>query len=106
MDFDRIFQVDDEHKILICIPCQYAIVPSQLTTHLRSHHPRLSIEQRRDYITKINSCLTLATVHKAVIYPTPTDPPVSCLPVYFDGLKCNALTYGNTACAYVCRDLC
>ena len=105
MDFDRLLQVNDKHKILICIPCQYAIIPSQLTTHLRSHHSRLTIEERRDYITKVNGCLTLANVHEAVVYPILTDPPVPCLPVYFDGLKCNAVNHGNIACAYICRDL-
>ena len=105
MDFDRLLQVDDKHKILICMPCQYAIVPSQLTTHLRSHHSRLTIEQRRDFITKVNGCFTLANVHESVVYPTPTDPPVPSLPVYFDGLRCDALNHENIACAYVCRDL-
>jgi hypothetical protein len=105
MDLNCLLQVNDKHKILICMLCQYAIVPSQLTTHLRSHHSRLTTEQRRDYITKVNSCSTLAKVHEAVIYPTPADPPVPSLPVYFDGLRCNGLGHQNIACGYVCRDL-
>jgi hypothetical protein len=105
MDFDRLLQINNEYKILICMPCQYAIVPLQLTTHLRSHHSRLTTEQRRNYITEVNSCSTLARVHEAVVYPISTDPPVPSLPVYFDGLRCDALDHQNIACGYVCRNL-
>lgn len=87
------------------MPCQYAIVPSQLKTYLQKHHPRLTIGQRREYVTKVEGCSILANVHKAVVYPTSTDPPVPFLPVYFDGLKCDARNHDNTACLYVCRNL-
>jgi hypothetical protein len=105
MDLDRLLHVDDKHKILICMPCQYAIVPSQLTTHLRTHHSRLTVDQRRDYVAKVEGCSTLANDYEAVVYPTLTDPPVPFLPVYFDGLRCNALNLENIACSYICRDL-
>ena len=105
MDFDHLFRINSKHKILICIGCQYAIVPSHLTTHLRVYHPRSTLEQRRNFVTKVEGCSTLANIHEEVVYPTPTDPPVPYLPVFFDGLRCDWVNDGEVACSYVCRDL-
>jgi hypothetical protein len=105
MDFDHLFQIDSKHKILICTGCQYAIVPSHLTTHLRVYHPRFSLEQRRDFVAKVEGCSTLANTHEEVVCPTLIDPPVPYLPVYFDGLRCDWASDLEIACSYVCRDL-
>jgi hypothetical protein len=105
MDFDHFFQIDSKHKILICTGCQYAIVPSHLTTHLRVYHPRFTLEQRRDLVAKVEGCSTLANVHEEVVYPTLVDPPVPYLPVSFDGLRCDWVSDREIACSYVCRDL-
>ncbi|KAM0720756.1 hypothetical protein Q7P37_004893 [Cladosporium fusiforme] len=99
-DFDRLFEIDNKHRILICTKCQYAIVPSHLATHLKEYHSRLTLEQRRAYVAKVDSCSALAHYHKDVVYPTPNDPPVSILPLYFDGLRCDWVDDGNLACAY------
>ncbi|KAM0721351.1 hypothetical protein Q7P37_002275 [Cladosporium fusiforme] len=104
-DFDRLFEIDNKHRILICTKCQYAIVPSHLATHLKEYHSRLTLEQRRAYVAKVDSCSALAHYHKDVVYPTPNDPPVSILPLYFDGLRCDWVDDRNLACAYVCRNL-
>lgn len=105
MDFDHLFKINSKHKILICIGCQYAIVPSHLTTHLRVYHPRSTLEQRRNFVTKVEGYSTLANIHEEVVYPTPTDPPVPYLPVFFDGLRCDWVNDREIACSYVCRDL-
>lgn len=105
MDFDYLFQIDSKHKILICRGCQYAIVPSHLATHLRVYHPRSTLEQRRDFVAKVEDCSTLANIHEEVVYPNLTDPPVPYLPVYFDGLRCDWVSDREIACSYVCRDL-
>lgn len=39
-DFRRIFEIDSRHRILICLPCQYAVIPSHTKTHLQTHHKR------------------------------------------------------------------
>lgn len=105
MDFDYLFEIDDTHKVLICKKCQYAVVPSHLKTHLKTYHPRLTLEQRRSYVATIETCTALADVHNDVVYPRSTDPPVSILPVYFDGLRCDWVDDRNISCSYVCRDL-
>jgi hypothetical protein len=89
MDFDHLFQIDNKHKILICTGCQYAIVPLHLTTHLRVYHPRFSLEQCRDFVTKVEGCSTLANTYEEVVYPTLIDPPIPYLPIYFNGLRCD-----------------
>ena len=105
MDFDHYFEIDSQHRILICKSCQYAIIPSQLKTHLQVYHTRLSLQQRRDFISSVESSSDIATVHENVIYPVPTDPPVQSLPVYFDGLRCKWMSDGHAVCVYVCRTL-
>ena len=89
MDFDHLFRINSKHKILICIGCQYAIVPSHLTTYLRVYYLRSTLEQRRNFVTKVESYSTLAHIYKEVVYPTPTDSPIPYLPVFFDGLRCD-----------------
>lgn len=64
-------------------------MPSHLTTHLKEYHPRLTLEQRHAYVAKVDSCSALAIVREDVVYPTPNDPPVPILLVYFDGLRCD-----------------
>jgi hypothetical protein len=50
MDFHHLFEIDSRHKILICKGCQYAIIPSHFKTHLQVYHPRLTLQQRRDFV--------------------------------------------------------
>jgi hypothetical protein len=79
MDFDCLLEINRKHRVLICRQCQYAVVPSQLATHLKVYHPRLTLQQRRDYSTKVENCSALATVHEDVVYPSLNDPPVLSL---------------------------
>jgi hypothetical protein len=104
-DFDRVFETDFQHRILICLSCQYAIIPSQAKTYLQVYHKRLTVQQRRDIISKVEGTTQLARVREDVIYPEPTEPPVANLPVYFDGLKCTGITSQGNACSYMCRTL-
>ena len=79
MDFDCLLEINRKHRVLVCRQCQYAIVLSQLATHLKVHHPRLTLQQRRDYSTKVESYSTLAKVHEDVVYLALNDPPVPSL---------------------------
>lgn len=104
-DFHRLFEVNARHRILICLNCQYAIVPSQSKTHLQVYHKRLSLQQRRDLISKIESTAELARRHEDVVYPEATEAPVANLPVYFDGINCNWSDDTGKTCNYVCRTI-
>jgi hypothetical protein len=105
MDFDCFLEIDGKHRIMNCRKYQYAIVPSHLATHLKVHHPRLTLQQRCNHISKTERCSTLAKIHEEVVYPASDDPPIPSLPIYFDGLKSDWISDRRNACSYVCRDL-
>jgi hypothetical protein len=88
MDFQDHFELDPQHKILVCNKCQYAIVPAQSATHMQVYHKRLTIQQRREFVSKVATSPDLAQAHEDVIYQDPTDAPINSLPVYLDGLRC------------------
>lgn len=100
-DFSRLFEIDDKHRILICLNCQYAVIPFQIRTHLQKFHKRIGLEQRNEIVSRVETATVLARSHAEVVYPAPTDPPLPSLPTYFDGLKCQG-SQGN-ACSYICR---
>lgn len=102
-DFHRLFEVDARCRVLICTGCQYAVVPAHVGKHLRTHHKRLTLEQRRNIISAVDELLILARVPSDVIYPSPSDPPIVNLPVYFDGLKCSGVNPCGVPCLYICR---
>lgn len=102
-EFSRLFEVDIQCRVLICMQCQFAIVPSQVGKHLRAHHSRVSVLQRQKLIAKVDDLSGLARVHWDVVYPLTTDPPIASLPTYFDGLKCSSVDESSNACAYICR---
>jgi len=102
-EFYRLFEVNHKHHVLICLGCQYAVVPSQVKTHLQSYHKRIGVQQRNDIILEVEATTGLAKTHAEVIYPASTDPPITSLPTYFDGLKCHGRESQGTACSYVCR---
>lgn len=102
-EFHRLFTVDSRSRIFICISCQYAVVPTHLGKHLRTHHKRLTLQRRRAIISVVDEFSILARVPLDVVYPSPNDPPVGNLPVYFDGLKCSSLDSRGVPCLYICR---
>ena len=104
MDFQHLFEINPRHRVLICRSCQYAIVPAHFKTHLQVLHPRLSLQQRRNFTQEVESASDIARAHEDVVYPSPTDPPVDSLPVYFDGLRCTWVS-NTDVCPYVCRTL-
>ena len=99
--FSRLFEIDDKHRILICLNCQYAVIPFQIRTHLQDFHKRIGLEQRNEIVSRVEAATVLARSHAEVVYPAPTDPPLPSLPTYFDGLKCQGSQ--SNACSYICR---
>ena len=102
-EFRRLFEIDHKHRILICLSCQYAVVPFQIKTHLQTYHKRINLQQRNYIISKIEATTELARTHAEVIYPASTDPPLATLPTFFDGLKCQGKEGQSAVCSYVCR---
>jgi uncharacterized protein (DUF2225 family) len=82
------FKIDIYYRVIICLTCQYAVIPSQTKTHLQVYHKRLTLQQRRDIVSKVENIAELAKDYKDVIYPQPYTPLVFSLLVYFDSLKC------------------
>jgi hypothetical protein len=62
-DFYRLFHVNSQYRILIYTDYQYAVVPTQIGKHLRAHHIRLSLQQRRAIISRVEELVGLARVH-------------------------------------------
>ncbi|KAK1076625.1 hypothetical protein LTR33_008780, partial [Friedmanniomyces endolithicus] len=102
-DFERCFDFHDQFHIIVCVSCQFAVVPSQTKEHLRKHHARLSSEQRSRIIERVNALPTLARDEGSVVYPPPSHTPVDHLPIFFDGVKCLGQSASGRLCAYVCR---
>lgn len=99
----RLFEVNHKHRILICLSCQYAVIPSQIRTHLQTYHKRIGHQLRNDIVSKVEATTELARTHAEVVYPAPTDPPIASLPIYFDGLRCHGRGSQGVVCSYVCR---
>ena len=102
-EFRRLFEIDHKHRILICLSCQYAVVPFQVKTHLQTYHKRINLQQRNYIISEIEATTELARTHAEVIYPVSTDPLIASLPTFFDGLKCQGKEGQSAVCLYVCR---
>jgi hypothetical protein len=61
----------------------------QIGKHLRVHYLCLSLQQRRTIVSRVEELIGLTEVPLDIIYPLLSDPPVTYLPLYFNGLKCN-----------------
>jgi len=102
-DFRNTFEVIATFRVLICIKCQYAVVPCQVEGHLRKHHRSLSLQQRRTIIGEVESISDIARLETEVIYPGTEQCPVEHLPVFFDGFGCLFRDDRGQNCPYVCR---
>jgi hypothetical protein len=94
---------DHQYRILICTDFHYAVVPTKLDRHLRTHRIRLSLPQCRAIVSTIDGFSGLARTPSDVVYPSPSDPPVAHLSVHFDGLQCGGSDTQGAPCSYICR---
>lgn len=102
-DFDDIFHHYPEYRVIICKKCHFSPVPDQVSTHLRTQHPRTTSEQRSRIVETVQKLPNLAWIESQVRYPRSFDKPIPHLPVYFDGLRCSKKEGGRGRCRYVCR---
>jgi hypothetical protein len=105
-DFYRLFHINSRHRILVCTDCQYAVVPTQIGKNLQAHHIHLSLQQRRATVSGVEELVELAGMPSDVVYPSPSDLPVTHLPVHFDDLKWNGYDAQGAICSYICRIRC
>lgn len=101
--FSQLFDVKLQFGVVICKPCQFAVVPSQIGAHLKAHHPNETPQQRKALQQEVESFSDIAFQKDQVKYPDPTDSPITGLPVYEDGFKCKAQTTPGIECSYICR---
>lgn len=62
------FETNIYHRVIICLSCQYVVIPLQTKTHLQVYYKRLTLQQRRDIIAKVENIAKLAKDYKDVIY--------------------------------------
>ena len=101
--FEDVFELLSDFRIVLCRVCQFAVVPSQVQTHLTKHHTRLSVSQRQDLVAKVQSLPDLAYEESQVVYPRPRAALIEGLPIYYDGLRCTGRVTRGKRCRYVCR---
>ncbi len=91
------------YRVIICSDssCRYAVLPSNVDTHLRVQH-RMSAGKRRDIVHQIMSApdLIVDKEHLDVVFRNPesNQPAVPQLPVHSDGFRCTF-----APCPYTCR---
>ena len=103
MEFATLFDAKARYRVLICSQCQYAVPPAHIQRHLKDRHKRLTVDQRRSILAGVRTHDQLAQSQHEVIYPKSHEPPVDGLPVYFDGLRCNAKDHHGRICGHICR---
>ncbi|KAK1948837.1 hypothetical protein LY78DRAFT_622667, partial [Colletotrichum sublineola] len=94
------FVFNPQYSIVICAKCQFAVVGSEVATHLRSHHPSIPTTQRLGIIETIRSTAGVIQTQAELAtfrYPEPTTQPIPHIAApQPDGIRCRA-------CPYVCR---
>jgi hypothetical protein len=82
--------------VILCKQCQFAVVPSQMTAHLRVHHPSKSQQHRKRIQEWVDKAEGIAFEKGQVLYPGVEEPPILGLPIFRDGFACKE-------CIYICR---
>lgn len=59
-DFDDIFHHYPEYRVIVCKKCQFSPVPDQVSTHLRTQHPRMTVKQRNRIVETVQKLPDLA----------------------------------------------
>jgi hypothetical protein len=69
------------------------VVPSQVTVHLRVHHPSQTQQQRKAIQEEVDRAEGIAFEKHQVLYPGPQEPSIPGLPVFQDGFACKEYIY-------------
>jgi len=97
----HLFRYLSDYRILICLPCNYAVPPASLRNHVRTHRRELGNKSSGGRLCATMKDLSrldlLDPTHEAVRFPLPTDLPIPDLLV-FDGHSC-------VMCSFATRQL-
>ncbi|KAI4221646.1 MAG: hypothetical protein L6R40_008618 [Gallowayella cf. fulva] len=95
--FQRLFNHDTNFRVIICTGCKVAVPPGQTWTHLKAHHPSISVSTRREVVEHVGTLGELAWEPSNVHIPKPALNLTAILQTFTDGLVCE--------CWYSCRTL-
>jgi K+-sensing histidine kinase KdpD len=98
-----ILEYSQAHRIAICKIHYYAILRSQLRSHLDSKHKEVTAKTRQKIVLAAAVYCQWATTEDQVVFPNFESQPILHLPVYQDGLMCTGTTPSNQACGYIRR---
>jgi hypothetical protein len=87
---NQLFVFLTQYGVILCKQCQFAVVPSQITAHLRIHHPSQTQQQRKAIQKEVDGAERIAFEKHQVTYPDPEKPAILGLPIFEDGLVCHA----------------
>jgi superfamily II DNA helicase RecQ len=103
--WEDVFQHFAEYRVIVCKRCQYAVRPDHVQAHLQQAHRTTSKDQRESIARVLAEWRDVARKKDDVRYPHPHDAPISGLPIYSDGLKCNGSDETGETCRYICRTI-
>ncbi|KFY89491.1 hypothetical protein V500_05648 [Pseudogymnoascus sp. VKM F-4518 (FW-2643)] len=84
-----LFYFDSTYAVLACLPCQYAVVPGTIASHLRAHHKDEVTREQIQYCVKYYAAQLIqsAAVIQKLRIPRQTSP-ISYLILYSNGIAC------------------
>ena len=98
-----------DYRLMICRDerCQYAVLPSQLDTHLAGVKHRLLPAERQAVRREVASWEDLFQNEsdlEGLRVPCDVPPAFPCLTTYTDGKRCRHVDAAGGRCLYICRD--
>jgi hypothetical protein len=100
---DDILHYDSHYRIVICRPCQYALVPCEIKSHLQTHHQKEEGWMKHEVTDLCRRFLVYPLQPPELvskIQVAPTSPPIPLLRLYHDGFCCKLCPIEKP---YVCR---
>lgn len=104
--FEQLFKIWPDYRVIQCVQCRYAVMPTQIEGHLSSKKHRRSVPNgTRKAIdsfvrTQVNS---VAWEAEDVTYPPLDSPPINGFPVFENGSRCVSVDSSDRECGHVCR---
>ena len=104
--FEQLFKIWPDYRVIQCVQCQYAVMPTQIEGHLSSKKHRRSVPNgTRKAIdgfvrTQVNS---VAWEAEDVTYPPSDSAPINGFPIFENGLRCVSVDLLDRECGHVCR---
>lgn len=95
--FSEVFDHQSSFRIIVCMQCAIAVPPKHIVTHLREHHPRVSVACRSVIANAARQLSALAWEPRDLRLPEPDAQPIPGLVEYHNGLVCR-----SEACRYTC----